>query len=146
MPMIPVDEPQNMQQPQRTQSFTELNKISRAVLDGAFRVHSALGPGLLESAYEHCLLHELTRRGVNTRRQVDLPIEYEGIRVDAGYRLDLLVEETVIVEIKAVDALLPIHEAQLLTYLKLSRKPLGLLINFNTRSLKNGIKRMVHTP
>jgi len=140
MPMMPVDEPQ------RTQSFTELNKISQAVLDGAFRVHSALGPGLLESAYEHCLLHELTRRGVNTRRQVDLPIEYEGIRVDAGYRSDLLVEETVIVEIKAVDALLPIHEAQLLTYLKLSRKPLELLINFNTRSLKNGIKRMVHTP
>jgi len=132
--------------PQSTQSYAELNQISQDVLDAAFRVHSALGPGLLESAYEHCLLYELGKRGIQARRQVELPIAYEGVKIDAGYRLDLLVEHKVIVEIKTVAHLLPIHEAQLLTYLKLSNIQLGLLLNFNVNSLKQGIKRMVHNP
>jgi len=132
--------------PQRTQSYAELNQISQDVLDAAFRVHSALGPGLLESAYEHCLLYELGKRGIQASRQVELPIVYEGVKIDAGYRLDLLVEHKVIVEIKTVAHLLPIHEAQLLTYLKLSNIQLGLLLNFNVNSLKQGIKRMVHNP
>ena len=130
--------------PQSTQSFAELKNISQGVLDSAFRVHSALGPGLLESAYEHCLCHELTKRNIRTDRQVQLPVIYDGIKIDAGYRIDLLVENHLIIEIKAVDHLLPIHEAQLLTYLKLADKKVGLLINFNVKSLKDGIKRMVH--
>jgi len=130
--------------PQSTQSYTELNQISQHVLDAAFRVHSTLGPGLLESAYEHCLCYELDKHGIHAVRQVQLPVCYDGIEIDAGYRIDLLVEHEVIIEIKAVEHLLPIHEAQLLTYLKLSNKQLGLLINFNVRSLKQGIKRMIH--
>lgn len=131
-------------EPQRTQSSTELNQVSQHVLNAAFRVHSALGPGLLESAYEHCLLYELGKKGIQANRQVELPIVYDGIKINAGYRLDMLVENRVIVEIKAVDHLLPIHEAQLLTYLKLANKQLGLLINFNVKSLKNGLKCMIH--
>jgi len=130
--------------PQRTQSSAELNLLSQQVLDAAFRVHSALGPGLLESAYEHCLCYELGKHGLQVLRQVQLPITYDDVEIDAGYRIDLLVEKQVIVEIKTADALLPIHEAQLLIYLKLADKRLGLLINFNVRSLKNGIKRMVY--
>jgi len=129
--------------PQSTQSHTELNQISQQVLDAAFRVHTTLGPGLLESAYEHCLFYELGKHKTSITRQVELPVVYDGIKLDAGYRIDLLVENRVIVEIKAVERLLPIHEAQLLTYLKLSNKQLGLLINFNVRSLKHGIKRMI---
>ncbi len=132
-------------EPQRTQSFAELNQISQHILDAAFRVHSTLGPGLLESTYEHCLLYELGKAGILASRQVELPVVYDGVKIDAGYRLDMLVEDRVIVEIKAVERLLPIHEAQLLTYLKLANKQLGLLINFNVHSLKNGIKRMVHS-
>jgi len=130
--------------PQSTQSFAELNQLSQHVLDAAFRVHTALGPGLLESAYEHCLCYELDKHNIQVRRQMQLPVAYDEIEIDAGYRIDLLVENQVIVEIKAVDHLLPIHEAQLLTYLKLANKQIGLLINFNVRSLKHGIKRMVH--
>ena len=126
------------------QSFTELNTLSQQVLDAAFRVHTALGPGLLESAYEQCLCHELNNHGIRFTRQLQLPVVYDGVKIDAGYRIDILVEDSVIVEIKSSDSLLPIHEAQLLTYLKLSGKRLGLLINFNVRSLKHGIKRMVH--
>ncbi|OHB73396.1 MAG: GxxExxY protein [Planctomycetes bacterium RBG_13_63_9] len=108
------------------------------------RVHTALGPGLLESAYEKCLLFELHRRDLRAISQVELPVVYEGVKIDAGYRIDLLVDDTVIVELKAVDKLLPIHQAQLLCYLKLSGKPVGLLINFNVVHLKDGIKRMVY--
>ncbi len=132
-----------MDSPQRTQSSAELNQLSQQVLDAAYRVHSALGPGLLESAYEHCLAYELGKQGVTVARQVSVPIVYDGLEIDAGFRIDLLVENRLIVEIKAVDALLPIHQAQLLTYLKLANKRIGLLINFNVRSLKDGIKRMV---
>lgn len=130
--------------PQSTQSFAELNQLSQHILDASFRVHSTLGPGLLESTYEHCLCYELGKHGINAIRQVLLPVFYDSIEIDAGYRIDLLVENRIIVEIKAVEHLLPIHEAQLLTYLKLANKHVGLLINFNVKSLKNSIKRMIH--
>jgi GxxExxY protein len=108
------------------------------------KVHSALGPGLLESAYEACLLHEVRKRGLQAEAQLPLPLAYDGVILDVGYRVDLLVEQSVIVELKAVEKLLPIHEAQLLCYLRLSGRRLGLLINFNVLHLKDGIKRMVH--
>jgi len=130
--------------PQSTQSYAELKYLSQEVLDAAFRVHSTLGAGLLESAYEHCLCYELNKRDIRAERQVQLPVIYDSIKIDAGYRIDILVEDQLIIEIKAVDHLLAIHEAQLLTYLKLANKHVGLLINFNVLSLKNGIKRMVH--
>ena len=119
------------------------NEISGAIVDAAMKVHSQLGPGLLESAYEKCLLYELHKRGLEAQAQVEVPVLYDEIKIDAGFRLDLLVENTVIVELKAVEAVLPIHHAQILTYLKLSGKPIGLLINFNVQHLRNGIKRFV---
>ena len=119
-----------------------LDAIATAVVDAAFAVHSNLGPGLLESVYETCLAHELRKRGLTVARQVLLPIEYDGIRLDAGLRLDLLIEDCVIVEVKAVEALLPVHKAQVLTYLKLTGHRLGLLINFNVPLIRNGIKRI----
>ncbi len=122
----------------------DINKISREVVDAAMKVHTALGPGLMENAYEACLMYELGKRNLQVKGQVSLPIYYENIKINAGYRLDLLVEDAVIVELKAVESILPIHEAQLLSYLKLSDKRLGLLINFNVVHLKNGIKRMVN--
>jgi GxxExxY protein len=120
------------------------NDVSAQIVDAAMHVHSALGPGLLESAYESCLAFELAGRRLVINRQVELPVVYRGHRVDAGYRIDLLVENLVIVEIKAVDSIASIHEAQLLSYLKLSNKPLGLLLNFNVVHMKNGIKRLVN--
>ena len=107
-------------------------------------VHTALGPGLLESAYEACLAHELRKRGRKVLGQVGLPIVYDGIGIDVGYRIDLLVDDLVVVELKTVEKLLPIHQAQLLSYLKLGHYRVGLLINFNVAHLKNGIKRMVN--
>jgi len=122
----------------------ELNEITEAIIGCAIRVHKALGPGLLESTYEVCLVHELSKSGFNVRSQVALPVLYDGIKLDAGYRIDLLVNETVIVELKAVEAIHPIHEAQVISYLKLSGKKIGLLINFNVKMLTNGIKRLVN--
>ena len=120
-----------------------LNDISGQVVDAAIKVHTALGPGLLENAYEACLKRELEKRGLKAARQVGLPVEYEGETIDLGYRLDLLVENQIIVELKAVERVTRVHEAQLLSYLKLSRKKVGLLINFNVLHLRDGIKRMV---
>jgi GxxExxY protein len=120
-----------------------INEVSGQVVDAAMKVHSALGPGLLESAYEGCLLYELRQRGLHVASQVGLPVQYDGHQIDVGYRIDLLVEDQVVVELKAVESLAPIHEAQLLTYLKLSGKKVGLLINFNVLHLKDGIKRRV---
>jgi GxxExxY protein len=122
----------------------EINQISGQVVDAAMKVHSTLGPGLLESAYEVCLLFELHKRGLKAVGQVQLPVVYDSVRIDAGYRIDLLVEDAVVVELKSVEEVLPIHKAQLLSYLKLSSKSVGLLINFNTVHLKNGITRMVN--
>lgn len=120
------------------------NDASRIVVDAALKVHSHLGPGLLESAYEACLAHELRCRGLKVATQVLLPVEYDGIHVDAGYRLDLLVEDDLLLELKAVEQIHPIHRAQLLSYLRLSGKKLGLIINFNSVHLKDGIIRMVN--
>jgi GxxExxY protein len=108
------------------------------------KIHSALGPGLLESAYEACLMYELKKRGLIARSQVPLPVHYEEVIIEVGYRIDVLVAESVIVELKSVDQIAPIHKAQLLSYLKLSGKKVGLLINFNVEHLKNGITRMVN--
>ena len=120
------------------------NELSRTVLDAAFRVHSALGPGLLESAYEACLAYELRCEGLNVLTQVPLPLVYREIKLDVGYRLDILVEDLVVIEIKSVDKFDPIHQAQTLSHLKLSGKRLGLLINFNVLHLKDGIKRVAN--
>lgn len=122
----------------------KLNWISGQVVDAAMRVHTALGPGLLESAYEACLLFELHKRGIQATRQVELPVVYQGVKIDVGYRLDLLVEESVIVELKAVEEVLPIHTAQLMSYLKLSDRRLGLLLNFNVVHMQEGITRVVN--
>jgi GxxExxY protein len=116
---------------------------ARQCIDAAVQVHKTLGPGLLESAYEHCLAHELTLRGVAVQRQLGLLVVYQGEKLDAGYRLDLVVDSSVIVEVKSVEALAPIHHAQVLTYLKLSGLRIGLLINFNVVLLKQGIHRLV---
>ncbi|TVR89846.1 MAG: GxxExxY protein [Saprospirales bacterium] len=120
------------------------NTISGKVIGAAIEVHKQLGPGLLEKTYQHCLFHELRRRGISVRKEVPLPVVYKGEKLDLGYRIDLLVGDKVIVEVKAVEALAPIHTAQVLTYLKLKEKKLGLLINFNTLLLKNGIQRVLN--
>ncbi len=117
--------------------------IAQQVVDSAFAVHSDLGPGLLESVYEQCLACELEARGIKFRRQVAVPIVYRGMQTDAGFRMDMVVGGLVVVEIKAVETMLPIHEAQLLTYLKLGGFTLGLLINFNVPRLKHGVRRLV---
>jgi len=120
------------------------NQISGIILESAIAVHSALGPGLLESAYEACLCHELSVRGLAFRTQVPLKIQYRNVSLDVAYRIDLLVEDLVIVELKAIERLMPIHDAQLLSYLKISDKKLGLLINFHVLRLKDGYKRVVN--
>jgi len=122
----------------------ELNRITEAIIGSAIRVHKALGPGLLESAYEACTAYELVDKGLKIEQQKPLPLVYKQVRLDCGYRLDLFVEEKVIVEIKAVDQLLPIHKAQLLSYLKLSQCKMGLLINFNVKLLTDGIVRVIN--
>jgi GxxExxY protein len=122
----------------------ELNDLSEKVIGCAIKIHRALGPGLLESTYEVCLVHELRKSGLKVERQVELPVFYDGIKLDAGYKLDIIVEDAIILELKSVENLLPIHEAQILTYLKLANKKLGLLINFNVTLLKNGIKRKIN--
>jgi GxxExxY protein len=122
----------------------EVNDITGQIVDGAIKVHTALGPGLLESAYEACLMYELKNRGFVARNQVPLPVIYHDVVIEVGYRIDLLVEETVIVELKSVDEIAPIHKAQLLSYLKLSVKKIGLLINFNVELLKHGITRIAN--
>jgi len=120
------------------------NEISNIVIGSAIEVHKQLGPGLLESAYQECLAYELKQKGLKVLREVPMPIVYKEIKLDHGYRLDLLVNSKVVIEIKSVEFISDIHEAQLLTYLKLGNFKLGLLLNFHTTVLKNGIKRMVN--
>ncbi|MFN6962514.1 MAG: GxxExxY protein [Pyrinomonadaceae bacterium] len=120
-----------------------MNEISGATIGAAIEVHRSLGPGLLESAYRECLSRELLLRGIPFERERTLPVEYKGVRLEAGYRLDFLIANSVVVEIKSIDALAPIHEAQLITYLRLGGWRLGLLINFNVVSLRQGIHRRV---
>jgi GxxExxY protein len=120
------------------------NEISKIIIGAAIEVHKELGPGLLESSYEACLVYELQQQGLNIKQQLALPVVYKGVKLDAGYRIDIMVENKVIVEVKSVDALADIHTAQLLTYLKLKEIKLGLLINFNEVLLKNGLKRILN--
>jgi GxxExxY protein len=124
-------------------SIRTAQQVSHAIISAALRVHSELGPGLLESAYAACLQFELANDGYDAKAQVGLPVVYRGTRLDLGYRMDLVVEDLVVVEVKSVDALAPIHQAQVLSYLRLSGKSLGLLINFNVVHLKDGIRRLV---
>jgi GxxExxY protein len=121
----------------------QIDAVASQIVDSALSVHRALGPGLIEPVYERCLCYELSQRGLQVRSQVPIPILYRGVQLDAALRLDLLVEDSVIVELKAVENLIPLCEAQLLTYLRLANKRLGLLINFNVTRLKDGIKRLV---
>ncbi len=120
------------------------NEISSNIIGAAIEVHKFLGPGLLESSYEACLLFELRQKGLNVKSQVPLPVSYKGLQLDAGYRIDILVEEKVIIEVKAVNELAEIHTAQILTYLKLTNFKLGILINFNTAKVIDGFKRVVN--
>ena len=121
----------------------DIEKIYRQVLDCAFAIHTALGPGLLESAYEECLFYELKQVGLSVKKQKGLPLVYKEVKLDVGYRVDLLVENKIVVELKAVDALSDVHLAQILTYMKLADCHLGLLVNFNVKRLKQGIKRVI---
>jgi GxxExxY protein len=125
-------------------NVNEINDRSGRVVDAAMKVHSALGPGLLESAYEACLAYELRKRGLRVLAQVPLAVVYDGVRIELGYRVDLLVDDTVVVELKAIAKVLPVHEAQLLSYLKLNDYPVGLLMNFHELHLKDGIKRLAN--
>jgi GxxExxY protein len=122
----------------------EKNQVSGTIIDCALKVHTALGPGILESVYETCLAHELRKAGLRVRTQVPVPVVYDGLKLESGLRLDLLVEEVVIVEVKAIEALAPIHTAQLLSYLKLMNLQLGLLLNFNVVHMREGWKRVVN--
>ena len=120
------------------------NDISGLIVDAAIEVHKNLGPGLLESSYKECLFYELVQRGLSVLKEVGLPLVYKEVKLDCGYRIDLWVENKVIIEIKAVDALIDIHLAQILTYLKLTDNKLGFLLNFNSTLMKNGIRRVVN--
>jgi len=120
-----------------------LNELTHEIIGSAIEVHRHLGPGLLESSYRECLCHELRLRGVDFRKEFELPLQYKGIKLDCGYRVDMLVEDLVLVELKAIHTLAPIHEAQLLTYLRIGGWNIGLLINFNVAVLKDGIRRRV---
>jgi GxxExxY protein len=121
----------------------EFDSLSNRVIGCAIEVHRVLGPGLLESTYEQCLAHELRLAGIKFQLEVALPVEYKGICLDCGYRIDLIIEEKLIVELKSVENIMPIHEAQLLTYMKLAKIPTGLLINFNSKLLRDGIRRFI---
>jgi GxxExxY protein len=121
----------------------EINQITHEILDSAYKVHSALGPGLLESAYRACLVYELRKKGFSVEEEKALPLIYEEVKLDCGYRIDILVESKVVIELKTVEAFTDAHTAQVLTYLRLSGNHVGLLLNFYTKSLKDGIKRLV---
>ena len=122
----------------------ELNKITEAIIGAAIDVHKALGPGLLESAYIACLVYELIERGYKATREVPLPLIYKGVKLDSGYRLDIFVNDKVIIEVKSVERLAPVHDAQIISYLKIANCKVGLLINFNVKMVKDGIRRFVN--
>lgn len=121
----------------------ETNQITHEILDSAYKIHTSLGPGLLESAYKTCLIYELEKKGFNIKSEVPVPVIYEEVKLNCGYRMDILVENKIVVELKTVDAFTQIHFAQLLTHLRFSHNKIGLLINFNVLSLKEGIKRLI---
>lgn len=123
--------------------MNSIEQIGKDIVDSCYKIHTYFGPGLLESAYEVCLAYELTRRQYSIEKQKAQPLEYEGLHLEAGYRMDIVVNDSVIIELKAVESILPIHKAQIITYLKLSKKTLGYLINFNVPVIKDGIHRFV---
>ena len=127
---------------QRAPISDAVNEVSGVIVDAAYQVHSNLGPGLLESVYEHCLEYELNSRGLNVQRQFQVPLIYKDLQFDCGFRIDLLVEGCVVVELKATEALIPLHTAQILTYLKITGHQVGLIINFNHATIKDGIHRV----
>ena len=129
---------------ERAEGLRDLNEVTRGIIASAMEVHRHLGPGLLESAYQECVCYELSRMGLSFTREVHLPLSYKGLQLDCSYRVDLLVEDAVVVELKSIEQILRIHSAQLLTYLRASHKQVGLLINFNVLVLKDGIKRIVN--
>jgi GxxExxY protein len=129
-----------------TESTEKLSTLTEKIIGAAIEVHRLTGPGLMESAYEECLCYELTQLGLTFERQVHLPITYKSVKLDCGYKMDLVVEDSVVLELKTVDQLLPVHTAQLLTYLKLSGKKVGLLLNFHAPVLTKGIKRLINDP
>ena len=129
---------------ERAEGLRDLNEVTRGIIAAAMEVHRHLGPGLLESAYQECVCYELSRMGLTFTREVHLPLSYKGLQLDCSYRVDLLVEDAVVVELKSIEQILRIHSAQLLTYLRASHKQVGLLINFNVLVLKDGIKRIVN--
>ena len=143
--MEPIGEPQRRRDAEMAEPPQRLNDITRRIVDGAFAVHSTLGPGLLESVYERCLAYELEKRGLSVAQQVIQPIRYKELFIEAGFRLDMVVDDCVVVEIKSVERLLAIHDAQLLTYLKMANRELGLLINFNVPLIKDGVRRLVQS-
>ena len=122
----------------------EINDITGAIIDASMKIHTALGPGLLEHVYRKCLAHELRKRGLGVQEEIPLPVVYDGVEIDLAYRIDLMVENAVVVELKSVERMIPLHKAQLLSYLKLSGKQVGLLINFNSVHLRDGIVRVVN--
>ena len=122
----------------------QIETLASSAIDASVGVHRELGPGLLESVYEQCLLHELTARGISTKTQVSVPVSYRGLHLETGFRADLILDDALLIELKAVESLLPVHQAQIITYLKLTRLPLGLLINFNVPLLKDGLHRFIH--
>lgn len=122
----------------------EVERLAALAVDAAFAVHSELGPGLLESAYQACFVHELGLRGVAYQKELHVPLDYKGVRIEVGFRADVIIEQKLLIELKAVEQLLPIHKAQVITYLKLTRLPLGLLINFNEVLIKHGIQRVLN--
>jgi GxxExxY protein len=128
----------------RSLPLSELNRLTEAIIAAAIAVHKFLGPGLLESTYEACLLYELQKRGFQVRKQVELPVVYDGMLIDCAYRIDVLVEEAVVLELKSVEAITKLHEAQLISYLKLSDARLGLIINFNVLRLVDGVRRIAN--
>ncbi len=131
------------QRSQRSAEASEINALTEAIIGAAMKVHSELGPGLLESAYEACLAHLLRRQGFHVQTELELPIVFEGVRIDAGYRIDMVVNDLVLLELKCVEKIASVHEAQIISYLRLSKKNIGLLINFHVRHLRDGIKRFV---
>ncbi|HEY2444696.1 MAG TPA: GxxExxY protein [Rhizomicrobium sp.] len=140
-----IEETPRRQDAKTIEPSRDHDRIAHQIVDSAFVVHQALGPGLLESVYEQCLFVELSSRGLGVLRQISVPLSYRDIRLDVGFRMDLLVDSLVVVEIKAAENILPVHEAQLLTYLKLSGHRLGILVNFNVTRIKDGLRRIVHT-
>ena len=125
-------------------SAREINRITSTIIEAAIRIHRTVGPGILEKAYFGCLSYELVSAGLKTQTQIELPLLYRGVKIDCAYRADLIVEESVIVEVKAIESLAPIHERQLLTYLRIAHLPVGLLLNFGALTMKQGIKRVVN--